>query len=57
MKGEQFLYCPIMGKRVRVSGEILTNTRQDFNMSEKKGFCKAGCQMYGMGCVLCNVIW
>jgi len=56
MKGEQFLYCPVMGKRVRVSGEILTNTRQDFNMSEKKGFCKAGCQMYGMGCVLCNVI-
>lgn len=56
MKGEQILYCPVLGKRVKISGEVPTNTRQSFNMSEKNGFCKAGCERYGMGCALCNLI-
>lgn len=56
MKGELFFYCPILGKRVKISGEFSENNRQQFNMSEKKGFCKVNCGVCSGNCVGCNML-
>ena len=55
MKGEQYFYCPIIGKRVKISGEQGNPETQSFCFSEKEGFCKACCGKCGGSCIGCGI--
>lgn len=56
MKGEQYFYCPIIGKRVKISGEQGKSEMQSLAFSEKKGFCKACCGKCGGSCIGCGIM-
>lgn len=56
MNGELFFYCPILGKKVRISTELKDNSKQSFNLSEKKGFCRVGCGVCSGSCIGCNLL-
>ena len=56
MKGEQYFYCPIIGKRVKISGEAEKLGSQNLSFNEKEGFCKACCGKCGGSCTGCGIM-